>query len=260
MIKYLLIILILMSVSVSVVDAVPLSDMTGLKYTFPVKTDERTFTVEATGNLHVSNLNFDKNDKSITLDITSSIENNILEIVIPKSLISGDFKFYLDDTELFPKFTKGKNSIFVTIEFSAPAGNYDIKLQGTTYLDIFDISEKIDYEISNGLVDKIESNPSTNSLIFSLTDTEDAGQLSVKLSDDVITPFENNEFMVFVDGINSDYLIKDDTLNIKFNSNDNVITIIGTYVIPEFYEVAPLVLATSLIGLIVLRKYKKLFV
>ena len=260
MIKYLLIILILMSVSVSVVDAVPLSDMTGLKYTFPVKTDERTFTIEATGNLHVSNLNFDKNDKSITLDITSSIENNILEVVIPKSLISGDFKFYLDDTELFPKFTKGKNSIFVTIEFSAPAGNYEIKLQGTTYLDIFDISEKIDYEISNGLVDKIESNPSTNSLIFSLTDTENDGQLSVKLSDDVITPFDNNEFMVFVDGINSDYLIKDDTLNIKFNSNDNVITIIGTYVIPEFYEVAPLVLATSLIGLIVLRKYKKLFV
>ena len=245
--------------SVSVVDAVPLSDMTGLKYTFPVKTDERTFTIEATGNLHVSNLNFDKNDKSITLDITSSIENNILEVVIPKSLISGDFKFYLDDTELFPKFTKGKNSIFVTIEFSA-LGDHEIKLQGTTYLDIFDISEKIDYEISNGLVDKIESNPSTNSLIFSLTDTEDAGQLSVKLSDDVIMPFENNEFMVFVDGINSDYLIKDGTLNIKFNSNDNVITIIGTYVIPEFYEVAPLVLATSLIGLIVLRKYKKLFV
>lgn len=259
MIKSLLIILILMSMSVSVVDAAPLSDMTGLKYTFPVKTDERTFTVEATGNLHVSNLNFDKNDKSITLDITSSIENNILEVVIPKSLISGDFKFYLDDTELFPKFTKGKNSIFVTIEFSA-LGDHEIKLQGTTYLDIFDISEKIDYEISNGLVDKIESNPSTNSLIFSLTDTEDAGQLSVKLSDDVILPFENNEFMVFVDGINSDYLIKDDTLNIQFNSNDNVITIIGTYVIPEFYEVAPLVLATSLIGLIVLKKYKKLFV
>lgn len=259
MIKSLLIILILMSMSVSVVDAAPLSDMTGLKYTFPVKTDERTFTVEATGNLNVSNLNFDKNDKSITLDITSSIENNILEVVIPKSLISGDFKFYLDDTELFPKFTKGKNSIFVTIEFSA-LGDHEIKLQGTTYLDIFDISEKIDYEISNGLVDKIESNPSTNSLIFSLTDTEDAGQLSVKLSDDVIMPFENNEFMVFVDGINSDYLIKDDTLNIQFNSNDNVITIIGTYVIPEFYEVAPLVLATSLIGLIVLKKYKKLFV
>jgi hypothetical protein len=39
-----------------------------------------------------------------------------------------------------------------------------------------------------------------------------------------------------------------------------MITIIGTYVIPEFYEVAPLVLATSFIGLIVLRKYKKLFI
>ena len=107
MIKPLLIILILISASVSTVDAVPLSDMTGLKYTFPVKTDERSFTIETTGNLQVSNLDFDKNDKSLTLDITTSIENNILEVVIPSSLISGDFRFYLDDTELFPKFSKG---------------------------------------------------------------------------------------------------------------------------------------------------------
>ena len=87
MIKPLLTILILISGTVSAVDAVPLSDMTGLKSTFPVKTDERSFTIEVTGNLQVSNLDFDKNDKSVTLDITTSIENNILEVVIPSSLI-----------------------------------------------------------------------------------------------------------------------------------------------------------------------------
>ena len=31
----------------------------------------------------IQNLDFDKNEKSIILDITSSIENNILEMVIP---------------------------------------------------------------------------------------------------------------------------------------------------------------------------------
>jgi len=258
MIKILLILLIIMSIPA--VNAVPLSDMTGLRFTFPIKTDDRSFTIEATANSQIVNLDFNKNKKSITLDIVSSIENNILEIIIPKSLISGDFIFYLDDNEIFPKLNQGKNALMITIEFTG-IGNHEIKLQGTTYLDIFDISEKIDYEISNATVVKIESNPSTNSLFFSLDDTNtNAGQLSIKLSDDVITPFENNEFIVIVDGIDADYSIEDDVLNIKFNPNNKKITIIGTYVIPEFYELAPLVLATSFIGLIVLRKHKKLFI
>ena len=127
-------------------------------------------------------------------------------------------------------------------------------------VDIFDISEKIDYEIDNGKIDNITSNPSTNSLIFSLTNTTNVGQLSLKISDDIIMPFENNEFLVMIDGIGSDYSFDNGTLNIPFNFNDKKITVIGTHVIPEFYEITPLVLATSFIALIILRKYKKLFV
>ena len=258
MIKILLILLIIFSVPA--VDAVPLSDMTGLKFTFPVKTDDRSFTIEATANFEISNLDFNKNEKTIILYTNSSIENNIMEVVIPKSLIGGDFKFYLDDTELFPKLKEGKNSIFVKMDFIG-IGKHEIKFQGTTYLDIFDVSEKIDYEISSTSVTKIESNPSTNSLIFSLNDTnKDAGQLSIKFSDEIIIPFENNEFIVLLDGVDSNYSLQDNVLKIEFNPDSKKITIIGTHVIPEFYEIAPLVLATSFIGLIVLRKYKKLFV
>ena len=63
-----------------------------------------------------------------------------------------------------------------------------------------------------------------------------------------------------IDGIGSDYSFDNGTLNIPFNFNDKKITVIGTHVIPEFYEITPLVLATSFIALIILRKYKKLFV
>jgi len=258
MIKILLILLII--ISIPAVNAVPLSDMTGLRSTFPIKTDERSFTIETTANFDITNLDFNKNEKSIILDVITSIESNILEIVIPTSLIGGDFRFYLDDTELFPKLSQGNNSVFIKIEFTG-IGKHEIKLEGTTYLDIFDVSEKIDYKISSTTITKIESNPSTNSLIFSLNDTnKDAGQLSIKLSDEIIMPFENNEFIVLLDGVDSNYSVQDDVLKIEFNSDSKKITIIGTYVIPEFYEIAPLVLATSFVGLIVLRKYKKLFV
>ena len=50
MIKKLLIFLVILSIVIPFADAVPLSDKTGLKFTFPVKTDDYTFTVEVTGN------------------------------------------------------------------------------------------------------------------------------------------------------------------------------------------------------------------
>ena len=261
MIKLLLIFLALASVFFPIADAIPLSDKTGLRFSFPIKTDDRLFTVEATGNLQVNDANFNKNDKSISFDVVSSLENNLLEIFLPTNLIGGDFKFYVDNVEHFPKLNQGKNSLFITLEFLG-VGPHIIKLQGTTYLETFDITKKIDYEILNELVTKIESNPATNSLFISLNNTNniDSGELLIDLTNDVIIPLENNQFVITVDGIHSDYTVDDDILKIKFNQDAEQITIIGSYVIPEFYEIAPLVLATSFIGLIVLRKYKKLFV
>ena len=258
MIKKLLLLFVIMSITIPLADAIPLSDKTGLISTIPINTNDQEFTIKATTNFDIIDSEFDKHEKSLTLFLNSSIDTNLIEIVIPMSLIGGDFKFYLDNTEIFPKFNQGKNSIFVTIEFSG-LGKHELKFQGTTYLDIFDVREKIDYEINNGEIGSIISNPQTNSLFFSLINITDAGKLSIKISNDIILPFENNEFLVIVDGIESDYFIDDGILNISFNPNHKKITIIGTYVIPEFHEIAPLVLTTSFIALIVLKKYKKLF-
>ena len=142
-------------------------------------------------------------------------------------------------TELFPKLNQGKNSIFVTIEFSLELVNMKLNYKEQHILTYLIYLKKLIMKYLMATIDKIESNPSTNSLIFLLNDTnKNAGQLSIKLSDDVIMPFENNEFIVIVDGIDSDYSLEDDMLNIQFNSNSKKITIIGTYVIPEFYEIS----------------------
>ena len=71
MIKFLLILLIIFSVPA--VDAVPLSDMTGLRFTFPIKSDDRSFTIEATANFQITNLDFNKHEKTIILHTISSI-------------------------------------------------------------------------------------------------------------------------------------------------------------------------------------------
>ena len=46
-------------------------DGTGLKHTFIVQTGGYDFPVEATGNLDVTDLSFDKDTKTITLDTVS---------------------------------------------------------------------------------------------------------------------------------------------------------------------------------------------
>ena len=259
MIKKLLIFLVLLSIVVPFADAVPLSDKTGLKFTFPVKTDDYSFVVEATGNLDITNLDFDKEKKSITLFVLSSLENNSLEVSFPNKLIGGNYSIFLDGEKFTPKLQTGSNTTFVTMDFIG-MGKHNIMIVGTTYLDVFEIKDVIDYKISTGYVDDISENQSTNSIIFTLFDPGDNGILSIQLSDDVMIPFDDGSFVVMIDDVESDYVLDGDTMNISFNSNNEKIEIFGTYVVPEFYEIAPLVLATSFIGLIVLRKYKKLFI
>ncbi len=259
MIKKLLIFLVIMSISIPFVDAIPLSDKTGLKYTFPIQTDDHSFVIEVTGNMDVTTLDFDKDTKSITLFVQSSLETNSLEISFPNDLLGGDYTIFLDNTEFSSELQKGNSSTFVTMDFLG-IGKHKIEIFGTTYLDFFEIRDVIDFEISDGYVDDIQGDQSSNSLIFTLFDPGDTGQLSIKISDYVIAPFDDGTFIVLVDDIESDYVINDSTLYISFDSNNEQIEIIGTYVIPEFHEIAPLVLATSFIVLIALKKYKKLFV
>ena len=174
-------------------------------------------------------------------------------------MIGGNYSIFIDDEKFIPELKEGSNNTFLTMDFSG-MGKHKIEIFGTTYLDTFDIRDVIDYHITDGYVDDIDENQSTSSLIFTLFDPGDNGVLSFTLSDDVITPFDDGSFIVMIDSVESDYTIQDNTINIPFNSDNEKIEIIGTYVVPEFYEIAPLVLATSFIGLIVLRKYKKLFV
>ena len=259
MIKKLLIFLVIMTISIPFVDAIPLSDKTGLKYTFPIQTDDHSFVIEVTGNMDVTTLDFDKDTKSITLFVQSSLETNSLEISFPNDLLGGDYTIFLDNTEFSSELQKGNSATFVTMDFLG-IGKHKIEIFGTTYLDFFEIRDVIDFEISDGYVDDIQGDQSSNSLIFTLFDPGDTGQLSIKISDYVIAPFDDGTFIVLVDDIESDYVINDSTLYISFDSNNEQIKIIGTYVIPEFHEIAPLVLATSFIVLIALKKYKKLFV
>ena len=107
-----------------------------MKHTFIVQTGGYDFPVEATGNLDVKDLSFDKDMKTITLYLDSSLDYNLLEILIPKNLINGEFTFLLDNSEIFPRVNIDDNYSFIVIEFEG-TGKHTLDIIGTTYLPEF---------------------------------------------------------------------------------------------------------------------------
>ena len=121
--------------------AIPLSDRTGLANKLDVKTDGYSFEIETVANYDIINFEFDKVQKRLTLDIDSSLENNLGEIYLPQDLLSGNFTFYLNGTEFFPKVKDNTDISFITLNFTG-SGNTKIDIIATEYLHDMNFTSK----------------------------------------------------------------------------------------------------------------------
>ena len=110
-----------------------LSDATGLVNRLDVQTSGYDFEVVLTSNFDLVDYGFDKNSKQLTLYLDSGLENNLAELVIPSTLLNGDFTFYLNDQEFFPKIQSSEKIHFITLEFSGSGSNV-ISISGSEYL------------------------------------------------------------------------------------------------------------------------------
>ncbi len=111
-----------------------LSDATGLVNNLDVEASGHTFEVRTVTNFAIQDFDFDKDEKRLTLYIDSGLENNLGEIIIPKNLLGGNFTFYLNEQEYFPKMKSNEKISFVTLNFTG-SGNNTLEIFGTTYLD-----------------------------------------------------------------------------------------------------------------------------
>ena len=114
-----------------------LSDATGLIHRIDIQTSGYDFEVVLTANFDLLDYNFDKNNKQLILYLDNGLETNLGEIIIPTTLLSGDFRFYLNDQEFFPKVESNKKINFITMTFTG-LGNNVVKISGTEYLSGLD--------------------------------------------------------------------------------------------------------------------------
>ena len=110
-----------------------LSDATGLIDRLNVQTSGHVFEIKLISNFDLTDYSFEKDQKQLILYFESGLENNLAEIILPKNLLSGDFTFYLNDQEFFPKIQSNEKIHFITLNFTGLGTNV-IKISSTEYL------------------------------------------------------------------------------------------------------------------------------
>ena len=110
-----------------------LSDKTGLVNRLDVKSGGYTFEVETVANFDIQDFEFDEEQKRLTLYVSSNLENNLGEIYLPQTLLSGNFTFYINGEEYLPTIKLNDNISFITLNFTG-SGNNKIEIIGTDYL------------------------------------------------------------------------------------------------------------------------------
>ena len=110
-----------------------LSDATGLVNRLDVQTGGHTFEVKTTSNFNISNFEFDKDEKKLTLYISSGLENNLGEVILPQNLLGGNLTFYLNGQEYIPQVRTNEKISFVTLNFTG-SGDNTLDIVGTEYL------------------------------------------------------------------------------------------------------------------------------
>lgn len=110
-----------------------LSDATGLVNRLDVKTGGYSFEVETVANFDIQDFEFDEEQKRLTLYASSSLENNLGEVYLPQTLLSGNFTFFINGQEYFPTVKLNDDISFITLNFTG-SGDNKIEIIGTEYL------------------------------------------------------------------------------------------------------------------------------
>lgn len=113
-----------------------ISDKTGLKKEFTIETSGQDFVVETVANFDIANVTFNQDDKKLTFDIDSLLEENLGEIQIPINLIDGNLTTSINGQEIHPQIRKNDKISFIVLEFNG-TGNNSLEIVGTTYLPEF---------------------------------------------------------------------------------------------------------------------------
>jgi len=112
-------------------------DGTGLVKHFDIRVDGNTFEIFTASNYDIEDHEFDKDEKRLTFFISSTMENNLGEILLPNELLGDNLTFYVNDIESIQNVTLSEKISFITLNFTG-IGDNKIDIIGTEITDTLD--------------------------------------------------------------------------------------------------------------------------
>ena len=257
-----------------------------------VKQNDDTFTFRYTANAWFTDAEFSDDGSELNMYSLNGFQLPVVgSFEFPTNSLNEKYDVILDGE----KFAKGASSKDPKIRFTESVetlqsidemGNWhlyfevpeafqgNVKISGfmendgtVAVPDEIDLTTLIYYEIEGGEVLDITAMPKKASLVINMDSTDD-GELSLKINDFLVRPFDNGEFIaqihsepgLFSDETETLYITdefgfeKGLTITIPFKKGTEKIEIFGSYVVPEFGQMVMIVLAVTIVGIVIISR------
>ena len=152
----------------------------------------------------------------------------------------------------------------VSIELTAADETYSPEIATATTETKTSLGElvgggPIEYELTCSTVSPTFWPNADDSTLEIHIETTDDGTLTITLDEEVIKPFGDGTFFVFVNGEEiQDFVQDENTLIIPCKPGDEKIEIVGSWAVPEFGTIAAMILVVAIIAIIAVSAKTKL--
>ncbi len=249
------------------------SEVSAVGFTITMETDNTVYdhasVITVTGNVEP----VDPNNSDVTIIIERAVPSGIAGIAQVSVNSDGDFSTTINtatgsmkyDTTYLIKAQYVDAETTVSIELTAADETYSLETATTvtpeteTSLSELVGGGPIEYDLTCSATSPTFWPNADDSTLEIHMDATGDGTLTITLHEEVIKPFGDGTFFVFVNGEEVQDFVQDgNTLIIPCKAGDEKIEIVGSWAVPEFGTIAAMILVVAIVAIIAVSAKTKL--
>ena len=121
-----------------------------------------------------------------------------------------------------------------------------------------DLSDQFVASVTSGVIHHIGANSDDDTLIVHLFGADDDGELKITLNKDIITPFDDDSYVVIINLETVEFEQMGNTIHVEYAAGTEKIEIVGSHVVPEFGTIAMIILAVAIVSIIAITAKTKI--
>ena len=121
-----------------------------------------------------------------------------------------------------------------------------------------DLSDQFVASVTSGVIHHIGANSDDDTLIVHLFGADDDGELKITLNKDIITPFDDDIYVVIINLETVEFEQMGNTIHVEYDAGTDKIEIVGSHVVPEFGTIAMIILAVAIVSIIAITAKTKI--